>query len=78
VNSLHQYYDKHCRFYNKIEAWLEGSYLSMFPMNYNFFIFSMMDKGLLGLINPIFILLLQLYVLLIFHEHVIVGLDLHG
>jgi hypothetical protein len=28
-------YGNHCRFYDKIEAWLEGSYLGRFPMNNN-------------------------------------------
>jgi hypothetical protein len=78
LNSLQQFYDVHCKFYDRIEAWLEGSYLSMFPMNNNCVIFHMMGRGLLDLILPIFGLLLLQFMLLIFYEHVIVGLELHG
>jgi hypothetical protein len=35
LNSLHQFYDSHGTFYDRIEAWLERSYLDRFPMNYH-------------------------------------------
>jgi hypothetical protein len=36
INSLHQFYDSHAIFYDRIEAWLEGSYSDKFPMNYHY------------------------------------------
>jgi hypothetical protein len=69
--------DVRCKFYDKIEAWLEGCYLSMGPMNYNTDIFHMMGRGLLDLIFLIFGLLLLQFTLVIFYEHDILGLELH-
>jgi hypothetical protein len=45
LNSHQHFYYVHGKFYYRIEVWLEGSYLSMFPMNYNILIFHMMGKG---------------------------------
>jgi len=75
VNSLHQFYDSHCIFYDRNEVWLEGSYSYRFFMNNINVIFCMMDRGLQNLISSLLLLLFQL---LIFYEHVIVGLELHG
>jgi len=78
MNSPHQFYDNHSISCDKIEAWLEESYLGRFPMNNSCDILGMMDRGLQDLIFPISILLLLQFLLLIIDEHVSEGLELHG
>jgi hypothetical protein len=79
VDSLHQFYDSNAIFYDRIEAWLEGSYSTRFPMNYHYDIFNMVNRVFDVLIFPTFTLLFLQVLLLIFcHEHMFVGLGLHG
>jgi len=79
LNSLDQFYDSNAIFYDRIEAWLEISYLDTFPMNNHYDILSMVTKVFDVLIFPIFSLLLFQVLLLIFcHEHMFACLGLHG
>jgi hypothetical protein len=79
VNSLHQFSYSHAIFYDRIEAWLEGSYLAKFPMNYHCDIFYMVDRLFHVLIFPTFSLfLLQVPILIFCDEHMFAGLELHG
>jgi hypothetical protein len=79
INSLHQFYDFHAIFYDRIEVWLEGSCSEKFPMNYQYDIFNMVDRFLLVLIFPTFRqLLLQVLLLISCDEHVFASLELHG
>jgi hypothetical protein len=57
-NSFQQFYGSHCKFYDGIETWLEGSFMSTFPVNNNIANFHMLDRGLPESILPIFCLLL--------------------
>jgi hypothetical protein len=54
VESLHQFYYINAIFYDRIEAWLKGSYLDRFPMNYNYVLFNMVNKVFGVLIFPSF------------------------
>jgi hypothetical protein len=56
VNSLHQFYDNHCRFYDRIEERLERSYLARFLIYNNYEFFGMMDRDLYNLISSSFCL----------------------
>jgi hypothetical protein len=72
VNHVHQLYDSNVRFHDRIEAWMERFYLDIFPMNYHYEIFNMVNKVFDVLIFPIFSLLLLQVLLLIFcleHMH---------
>jgi hypothetical protein len=79
LNSLHQFYDSNARSHDRIEAWLERSYLDRFPMNYHCHISNIVDRVYHVLIFPIFTLFLFQDLFLIFcHEHVFAGLELQG
>jgi hypothetical protein len=74
-NSFHQLYDRSARFYNRIEAWLERSYLEQFPMNYRFHIFNMVNRFYHALIFPTFSLFLfQALSLILCLEHMYASL----
>jgi hypothetical protein len=76
LNSLHQFYDSNARFYDRIEAWLERSYLDRFPMNYQYDIFNMVDRVYHVLIFPTFSLFLFQALSLIFClEHMLQAWD---
>jgi hypothetical protein len=79
LNSLHQFYDSHGRFYDRIETWLERYYLDRIPMSYHCHMFNMVNIFYHALIFPTFILsLFQVLCLIFCLEHMYVGLGLQG
>ena len=79
LNPLHQVYDSNSIFYDRIESWLEESYLSNVPMNYHYDIHNIVDRVFEFLILPTFSLFLFQVLLLIFCDrHVFGGLGLYG
>jgi hypothetical protein len=67
MNSLHQFYVSHGRFYDRIESWLEGYYSDRFPMNYHYDIFNMVDRVFYVLIFHTFnLFLFQVLLLFVF------------
>lgn len=66
----------HCKFYDGIESWLEESYMSTFPMNYNAAKLNMLGRYLLESMIHVFDPSLLHFLQLTFDEHVVAGLEL--
>jgi hypothetical protein len=75
-NSPQQLYNNHCKFYDRIESWLEEYYTSTFLMNNNVVKFNFLSGYFLESILPIFRPTLPHPLQLAFNQHPIVGLEL--
>jgi len=79
LKSLHQFYDSHGIFYDRIETWLERSYLDRIPMSYHCHMFNTVNIFYHALIFTTFILsLFQVLCLIFCLEHMYVGFRLQG
>jgi hypothetical protein len=75
-SSLQQSHDDHCRFYDRIESWLEESYMPTCTLNHNITKFNLLGGDLVESILPIFHPLPIHSLRLTFNEHMVVGLEL--
>jgi hypothetical protein len=75
-NSMQQSYNDPYKFYDGIESWLEGSYMSTCIMNHNAAKFNLLGGHLCELILFILHLSLLHSLQLTFTEHVTTGLEL--
>jgi hypothetical protein len=76
LDSFQKLYKNKCKFYDGIEAWLEESYMSTFPMNDNDGKFNMLGRYLLESILLILDPSLLHFLQLTFDGHVVLGLEL--